>query len=43
MNSIALIARPTMARPNPARFVGTLGTYVFGALLSVALLGGSAM
>jgi uncharacterized membrane protein YecN with MAPEG domain len=41
--AFALIAWPTMAKPNPARFVGALGTYVFGALLSMALLSGSAM
>lgn len=33
-----LIAYPTMARPNALRFVGALGTYVTGLLLSVAAL-----
>lgn len=37
---IGLLAWPTMSKPNPARFVGGLGTYVFGAALSVALLQG---
>lgn len=35
---IGLVAWPTLARPNPARFVGALGTYVFGAALCFALL-----
>jgi len=35
---IGLVAWPTLARPNPARFVGALGTYVFGAALCLALL-----
>ena len=35
---IGLVAWPTLARPNPARFVGALGTYVFGAALCIALL-----
>jgi uncharacterized protein len=35
---IGLLAWPTMARPNPARFVGALGTYLCGGALCVALL-----
>jgi uncharacterized membrane protein YecN with MAPEG domain len=35
---IGLLAWPTMARPNPARFVGALGTYLCGTALCVALL-----
>jgi hypothetical protein len=27
-----------MDRPNPARFLGALGTYVFGTALSAALV-----
>ena len=34
---IGLLAMP-MDRPNPARFLGALGTYVFGVSLSAALL-----
>ena len=37
---IGLIAWPTMARPNPLRFIGALGAYVTGAALCVALLRG---
>ena len=33
-----LILPQTMARPNPMRFVGALGTYLCGAALCVALL-----
>jgi len=35
---IGLVAFPTMARPNPARFVGALGTYAAGIALCVSLL-----
>ncbi|MGU7781573.1 MAPEG family protein [Burkholderia sp. PU8-34] len=35
---IGLLAWPTMAKPNPARFVGALGTYLCGAALCVALV-----
>jgi uncharacterized membrane protein YecN with MAPEG domain len=34
---LGLIAWPTMGKPNPFRFVGALGTYIFGAALCVAL------
>jgi uncharacterized membrane protein YecN with MAPEG domain len=35
---VALLAWPTMSKPNPARAIGALGTYAFGAALCVALL-----
>jgi len=35
---VGLLAWPTMTRPNPARFVGALGTYLTGTALAVALL-----
>ncbi|PYE24297.1 hypothetical protein C7410_106127 [Paraburkholderia silvatlantica] len=35
---VGLIAFPTMAKPNPARFLGAIGTYAAGIALSVALL-----
>jgi uncharacterized protein len=35
---IGLIAWPTMATPNPFRFVGALGTYLTGGALCVLLL-----
>ncbi|SDB90493.1 MAPEG family protein [Paraburkholderia lycopersici] len=35
---VGLIAFPSMAKPNPARFVGALGTYAAGIALSLALL-----
>ncbi|MBN3820977.1 MAPEG family protein [Paraburkholderia sp. Se-20369] len=34
---VGLLAWPTMSKPNPARFVGALGTYLCGAALSIAL------
>jgi uncharacterized membrane protein YecN with MAPEG domain len=37
---LGLVATHSLARPNPARFVGALGTYVTGAALSVLLLAG---
>jgi hypothetical protein len=39
--AVGLLAWPTMARPNPARFAGAIGTYLFGAALCVALLNGA--
>lgn len=33
-----LICCPTLARPHPLRFIGALGTYIFGLVLCVALL-----
>jgi uncharacterized membrane protein YecN with MAPEG domain len=35
---VGVVAFPTMARPNPVRFVGAGGTYVCGLMLSYALL-----
>jgi hypothetical protein len=35
---VGLIAFPTMARPNPLRFVGALGTYGAGIALCLTLL-----
>lgn len=35
---VGLLAWPAMDRPNPARFVGALGTYLCGAALCAALL-----
>ena len=35
---VGLVAWPTLARPNPARFAGALGTYIFGIALSLAVL-----
>ena len=35
---IGLVAWPRMDRPNPARFIGALGTYLIGAALCVALV-----
>jgi uncharacterized membrane protein YecN with MAPEG domain len=34
--AIGMIAGPTLAKPNPLRFVGALGTYVTGVALCVA-------
>jgi uncharacterized membrane protein YecN with MAPEG domain len=34
----ALVAWPSMQKPNPARAIGALGTYAFGAALCIALL-----
>ncbi|RWA56404.1 hypothetical protein AU476_03490 [Cupriavidus sp. UYMSc13B] len=35
---VALLAWPSMSRPNPARAIAALGTYAFGAALCVAAL-----
>ena len=35
---VGILAWPLMDAPNPCRFLGALGTYVFGAALCVALL-----
>ncbi|RQS27509.1 MAPEG family protein [Burkholderia sp. Bp8992] len=35
---MGLLAWPTMANPNPARFIGALGTYLCGAALCIALV-----
>jgi uncharacterized membrane protein YecN with MAPEG domain len=37
---IGLVAWPSLGRPNPARFVGALGTYFVGAALCVAMVAG---
>ncbi|AOJ14904.1 MAPEG family protein [Burkholderia vietnamiensis] len=34
---VGLIVWPTMARPNPVRFIGAFGTYLCGAALCVSL------
>src|SRR5438552_8785757 len=39
--AIGLLAWPTMPKPNPARFVGAIGTYLFGGALCVGLLNGA--
>lgn len=36
--AVGLLAWPTMAKPNPARFVGAVGTYAFGGALCIGLL-----
>ena len=33
-----LALAPTLAKPNPARFLGAIGTYLFGLALGVAVL-----
>jgi hypothetical protein len=38
---IGIVAWPTMAKPNPARFVGALGTYAAGIALCLAMLRGA--
>jgi uncharacterized membrane protein YecN with MAPEG domain len=35
---VALVAWPSMQKPNSARAIGALGTYAFGAVLCVAFL-----
>ena len=37
-HAAGVVAMPTLDRPNPLRFLGALGTYVFGIALAVALL-----
>lgn len=37
---IGLTAWPSISRPNPARFVGALGTYLTGVALSVLMMVG---
>jgi len=37
---IGLVAWPSMGRPNPARFIGALGTYLLGSALCAAMLAG---
>ena len=38
MHAAGMIFMPTLARPNPLRFTGALGTYVCGIVLAGALL-----
>ena len=38
-HAVGLIAWPSMARPNPLRFLGALGTYVCGLALCAVLAG----
>ena len=38
---LGLLAWPSMAKPNPARFVGSIGTYVFGLTLCFEVLRGA--
>ncbi len=35
---VGLVAFPTLARPNPVRFIGALGTYLLGMALILSLL-----
>ena len=43
VHAVGLLAWPTMARPNPLRFLGAIGTYLCGlGLCAVALAGGVA-
>lgn len=37
---VGMLSARTLTRPNPVRFVGALGTYVFGLWLAVLLLMG---
>jgi uncharacterized membrane protein YecN with MAPEG domain len=37
---IGLVAWPRLGRPNPARFIGALGTYLCGAALCLAMVAG---
>lgn len=37
---IGLLAWPSLAKPNPVRFVGALGTYLLGAALCVIMVAG---
>ena len=36
--ALGILVSPTLTRPHPLRFVGALGTYLGGLVLSVALL-----
>lgn len=38
IHALGLIAWPSIARPNPARFIGAMGTYVCGLVLCLRLL-----
>lgn len=37
-HAVGMLASPTLARPQPLRFVGALGTYVLGLVLALATL-----
>ena len=39
--AIGLIFPPSLAKPNPLRFIGALGTYACGVALCVALIHGT--
>ena len=38
LHAVGMIVSPTLDKPQPLRFAGALGTYVFGMALCVALL-----
>ncbi len=38
LSALGLALPATLAKPNPMRFVGALGTFIFGAILCVTLL-----
>ena len=38
VHAVGVVAMPTLDRPNPLRFLGALGTYVTGIVLTAALL-----
>ena len=37
LHAVGLIAWPSMAKPNPLRFLGAIGTYAFGLALALVL------
>ena len=38
LHAAGMIASPTLAKPQPLRFVGAIGTYVFGLVLGIATI-----
>ncbi|HXE73230.1 MAG TPA: MAPEG family protein [Candidatus Nitrosotenuis sp.] len=38
LHALGMVRSPSLARPHPLRFVGAAGTYLFGALLALAVL-----
>lgn len=38
VHAVGLVAWPTISKPNPFRFIGALGTYACGLLLSAGLV-----
>lgn len=38
LHAAGMILSPTLAKPQPLRFAGALGTYVFGVVLAVAAM-----